>query len=163
MRLIHTFWIYKRTSFLAALCIHKGNCDSILNDGIDCLLSFILSFPTADLSIRMSAFPLLYLSVHCFFSPDGLGTSPALCHMISLQAAGVKLIWSGLKAYKRLMLHINCSHLNSRLPSLKCPACPRFVSNSQILSSGKQNEVLCLCFGINKTNRCMKQNNKIKV
>lgn len=38
--------------------MHKGNRDSILNDRIDWgVFSFILSFPTADLSIRMAASP----------------------------------------------------------------------------------------------------------
>lgn len=74
-----------------------------------------------------------------FLYPDGLGTLPALCHMISLEAAGVKLIWSGLKAYKRLMLRINCSHLNSPFPPLKCPSCPCSAPNLLILTNGEQN------------------------
>lgn len=76
--------------------------------------------------------------------------------MISLQAAGVKLIWSGLKAYKRLMLHINCSHLNSRLPSLKCPACPRFAPEFSNFNQKKsESEVLCLAIAVNqKTYGC---------
>lgn len=53
-----------------------------------------------------------------FLYPDGVGTLPALCHMISLEAAGVKLIWSGLKAYERLMRCTNCSHLNCPFPPL---------------------------------------------
>lgn len=73
-----------------------------------------------------------------FLYPDGLGTLPGLCHMISLEAAGVKLIWSGLKAYKRLMLRINCSHLNSPFPPLKCPSCPCSPPNLLLLSNGKQ-------------------------
>lgn len=99
-------------------------------------LSFQIDLPhiwpsaAFGMCVRLSA----YLSVWLFASlsvclsgllhPDRLGTQPALCHMISLEAAGVKLIWSGLKAYQRLMLHINCSHLNSPFPPPKCPSCP---------------------------------------
>lgn len=123
------------------------------------MIELIVFFIHFVLSCRRSVHPHVrlssrYPSVRRFFSPDGLGMSPALCHMISLQAAGVKLIWSGLKAYKRLMFHINCSHLNSRLPSLKCPACPRFAPEFLDFNQQKtQNEVLCLYIGVNKTYR----------
>lgn len=83
-------------------------------------------------------FAVMSVCLSGFLYPDGLGTLPALCHMISLEAAGVKLIWSGLKAYKRLMLRINCSHLNSPFPPLKCPSCPCSPPDLLILTDGKQ-------------------------
>lgn len=82
--------------------------------------------------------PCLSVSLSGLFYPDRPGTLPALCHMISLEAAGVKLIWSGLKAYERLMLHINCSHLNSPFPPLQCPSCPYSASNLLILTKKKK-------------------------
>lgn len=62
--------------------------------------------------------------------------------MISLEAAGVKLIWSGLKAYERLMLRIICSHLNSPFPPLKCPSCSSSTPNILIWTMTHTKEML---------------------
>lgn len=97
--------------------------------------------PSICLSVCVTGclFAVMSVCLSGFLYPDGLGTLPALCHMISLEAAGVKLIWSGLKAYKRLMLRINCSHLNSPFPPLKCPSCPCSAPDLLTLANGKRN------------------------
>lgn len=138
----------QKTPRMAWYICKPKQCANIVERGmVDCLSFQILPYlvqcrfvcPSAYLSVWLGVClqsrPSLCLS--SLLHPDGPGTLPALCHMISLKAAGVKLIWSGLKAYKRLMLHINRSHLNSPFPSLKCPSCPCSAPNLQIFTNGK--------------------------
>lgn len=137
------------------ICIPKQSANVVEVEMVDCLsfqINLFHIFPGAGLGC-LSVYLLICLcdwvsvclrvglSVRLsgFFYPDGLGTLPALCHMISLEAAGVKLIWSGLKAYERLMLRINCSHLNSPFPPLKCPSCPFSAPNLLMLTNEKLN------------------------
>lgn len=126
---------------------------------VDCLSFQIILFhicPTAGLGC-LSVYLLiclcetgsLFASTSVCLSgllyPEGLGTLPALCHMISLEAAGVKLIWSGLKAYERLMLRINCNHLNCPLPPLNSPSCP-WSPNRPVLANKRQSSVLLMIY-----------------
>lgn len=58
--------------------------------GLECLSVYLLICLCDWVSVCLCVGLSFHLSE--FFYPGGLGTLPALCHMISLEAAGVKLI-----------------------------------------------------------------------
>lgn len=58
--------------------------------GLGCLSVYLLICLCDWVSVCLCV--CLSVCLSGFLYPDGLGTLPALCHMISLEAAGVKLI-----------------------------------------------------------------------
>lgn len=139
------------------ICILKQSANNVKAEMDDCLSFQISLFPylakcrfwDVCLSICFSVCvtECMFARVSVFFSPslyrDRPGTLPALCHMISLEAAGVKLIWSGFKPYERLMRRIICRHLNSPLPPLKCPSCSCSGTNILIWTMTNKPEKQC--------------------